>query len=173
MNDNETALKAACLMLAEKEGCPSDGHCYSAGHGPCDEACWECWQDYLLIAGAPLIEARMHYKPEDFVPTPRRVFQYEPEDINNILEATADRYKASWTRRLHATIKLELRKRELRYSTEAIIKRCNKSVLKAMPKLENIMDKLRRVYTTDEYDWEEDLDTDETPVGKEGDPFGD
>ena len=173
MNTTETALKAACLMLAKKEGCPSDGHFCFAMHSPCDEPCWECWQRYLTTGGAPLVEARIHYKPEDFVPTPRRVFHYEPEDLDAILEAAADRYKASWTRRLHETIKLELRKRELRYSTEAIIERCNKAVLKAMPNLEDIMDKLRRVYDAEDFSWEDELDTDETPVGIEEDPFGD
>ena len=114
----------------------------------------------------------MHFTPEDFVPKPQRIFRYEPTDLNNVLDAAEKQFKAEWKLRLHAAVAAELRKKELRYPTEAIIKRCNKAVLKTMPVLEDEMDKLYREYA-DECKWEDELDTDETPVGIEEDPFGD
>lgn len=172
MNDIETALKAACVKLAEKHSCPSDDHCCHAMHEACDRPCWECWHEDLLKHGGAYIRAHIKFNPEEFVPQVRANFMYEPPDVYAVMSAAEEMWQAEYKLRLRAAIAKRLREYGLRYANERIIKKCHKAVLKSMPDIDETVQAKYTEYA-DECNWEDDLDTEETAVGTKEDPFGD
>lgn len=147
MDTNSAALKAACVILAEKNGCPSDGHaCNAIDSGCCDLPCWECWQENLLLVGAAYTEVRMHNHPEEFVAEHRAIGPYGQHDTNDLMDAAEALWKAEYKFRLRESVKEALRKRNLKRATEPIIRKCQKAVLKSMPDINETVQAKYREY---------------------------